>query len=372
LQAVKRAAQDWLDNGKTTTWLTHKGGRLEGAERVFSRPDLTAYLTQTDRDYLAACRKAESDAKNRKRMVQVVIYVLLVGMIAGLLGWINQEVIKREFNWYAKTLPHMYTNVRPYVLKSEAEHALKPGDSFSECRERCPTMIVIPAGEFTMGSPPDEPARSDNEGPQHRVKIAKAFAVSKYELRFDEWDVCVAVGGCRAVSDNGWGHDAQPAINVSWFDSQQYVNWLSLVTGRPYRLLTEAEWEYAARAGTTTAFYWGEGLGRGNANCNGCGSKWSGKQPAPVGSFPPNAFGLHDMTGNVWQWVQDCYAASYNGVPTDGSGWIDADCRSRVVRGGSWVGLASSARPRSAYRDWRPPDSPSYGIGIRVGRTLEQ
>ena len=139
-------------------------------------------------------------------------------------------------------------------------------------------------------------------------------------------------------------------INVSWDDTQQYVAWLSRMTGQPYRLLTEAEWEYAARAGTTTAYYWGDEIGKGNANCDGCGSQWDFKQTAPIGSFAPNAFGLYDMAGNVNQWVQDCYHDDYNGAPIDGSAWTSEDCSRRVVRGGSWY--YSPLSLRSAIRNW--------------------
>jgi formylglycine-generating enzyme required for sulfatase activity len=371
MEGVKRASLDWLGNARSAAWLTHAGGRLEAAERLSARPDLAALLTTGDRDYLAACRKAESAAEHRKRRIQGLIYLLLVGIIVGLLGWINQAAIKQQVNWYVKALPYMYKDVRPYVLTAEADRALKPGDMFMECAKSCPAMVVVPAGEFTMGSPAEEAHRSDNEGPQHQVRIAKAFAVAKYELTFADWDACVGVGGCPQVSDGNWGRGAQPVISVTWLDAQQYVAWLSQMTGKAYRLLTEAEWEYATRARTTTVYPWGDELGKGNANCPGCGSPWDGKQPAPAGSFAPNAFGLYDMTGNVWQWVEDCYMPNYNGAPSDGSAWTKADCPYRVARGGSWVGVPGpSSLPRSAYRDWRPVDGRSYGLGIRVGRTL--
>jgi formylglycine-generating enzyme required for sulfatase activity len=150
--------------------------------------------------------------------------------------------------------------------------------------------------------------------------------------------------------------------------AQQYVAWLSRMTGKPYRLLTEAEWEYAARAGTTTAYYWGDEIGKGNANCFGCGGQWDGKQTAPVGSFAANAFGLHDMAGNVYQWVQDCYHNDYNGAPTDGSAWTTDDCAIRVVRGGSW-GLTPQVL-RSASRLRVTPGIRLLNLGFRVGRTL--
>jgi formylglycine-generating enzyme required for sulfatase activity len=200
------------------------------------------------------------------------------------------------------------------------------------------------------------------------VKIAQPFAVSKFDVTFADWDACVAVGGCPQVSDSGMGRGTKPVINVTWDDAQQYVAWFSQMTGQPYRLLTEAEWEYAARAGTTTAYYWGDEIGKGNANCNACGSQWDNKQTSPVGSFEPNAFGLYDMAGNVLQWLQDCYHDSYNGASTDGLAWTSGDCSSRVLRGGSW---GSGPRLlRSADRSGNSSDSRGNGLGFRVGRTL--
>src|SRR5262249_16038271 len=149
-------------------------------------------------------------------------------------------------------------------------------------------------------------------------------------------------GACNhhRPNDEGWGRGTRPVINVSWFDATAYVKWLSAKTGQQYRLLTEAEWEYAARAGTSTAYFWGNQIGRNQANCEGCGSRWDNKQIAPVGSFPANAFGLHDMHGNVWQWVEDRYDDNYNDAPADGRTWTSAEnCISentRVLRGGSW------------------------------------
>ena len=170
------------------------------------------------------------------------------------------------------------------------------------------------------------------------------------------------------IKDSGFGRGQQPVINVGWDDAQTYVAWLSKMTGQPYRLLTEAEWEYAARAGTTTAYYWGDDIGKGNANCNACGSKWDNQQTSPVGSFAANQFGLYDMVGNVFQWVQDCYHGNYNGAPTDGSEWTGGDCSSRVERGGSWGNLPRNLR--SAVRFGGSPGFRNNVLGFRVGRTL--
>ena len=240
--------------------------------------------------------------------------------------------------------------------------------AFRDCPE-CPEMVVVPAGSFMMGSPPGETGRTKHEGPRHRVTIPKPFAVGKYEVTFAEWDACVAAGGCRGHrrEDQGWGRGRRPAINVNWDDAKAYVRWLSRKTGKQYRLLSEAEWEYAARAGKSTRYHWGDDIGRNRANCDLCGSRWDDNQTAPVGSFPANAFGLHDAHGNVWEWVEDCWNPNYAGAPADGSAWRSGDCYSRVLRGGSWYDLPrflrSANRNRSGVR--------SDDFGFRVARTLD-
>jgi formylglycine-generating enzyme required for sulfatase activity len=252
--------------------------------------------------------------------------------------------------------------------------ALKPTDSFRECtgeqgQDYCPEMVVIPAGSFLMGSPLAEKGRYDDEGPQRSVTIAQPFAVSKFELTFDEWDTCVAYGVCEGnISDAGWGRGKQPVIFVTWDDAQQYVAWLSKTTGKPYRLLTEAEYEYATGGGTQTTFPWGEDIGKGNANCDGCGSQWDDKQTAPVGSFAPNPFGLYDTVGNVFEWTADCYHDNYSGAPIDGSAWTAVDCSRHVVRAGSWRSKPEVLR--SADRNWATAANRNSNLGFRIGRTL--
>lgn len=242
------------------------------------------------------------------------------------------------------------------------------GQTFRDCADVCPEMTVIPAGRFMMGSPASEPGRSDDEGPQHPVTIARALAVGTYPVTFDEYDACVAAGGCaHRADDHGWGRGRRPVIDVNWDDAQAYLRWLGGRTGKPYRLLSEAEWEYAARGGTTTAHWWGDAIGRGHANCYDCGSTWDGKQTAPVGSFAANPFGLQDMLGNVWQWTEDCWHASYAGAPVDGAVWAAADCSRRVVRGGSWYGYPGSVR--AAERGRYDAGNRSGVAGFRVART---
>jgi formylglycine-generating enzyme required for sulfatase activity/curved DNA-binding protein CbpA len=254
---------------------------------------------------------------------------------------------------------------------AEAEAAKKrePAERvFRDCPD-CPEMVVMPAGSFMMGSNDG----SADEKPVHKVTIAKPFAVGKFDVTFAEWDACVAASGCKhKPEDHGWGRGNRPVINVSWDDAtKEYLPWLSRKTGKSYRLLTEAEWEYAARAGTTTTYFWGNDIGRNRTNCIGCGSQWDNKQTAPAGSFASNGFGLFDMHGNVYQWVQDCYHDSYQNAPTDGSVWMQScgHSGSRVVRGGSWnsFSLYLSATGRS----WGNTVHRNSNLGFRLARTLD-
>ena len=364
LEAARRTWQATPDSSKNDALLMGAGLTQAQSWIEKRREDLPVL----DRDFIVQSAKRESKARARAARMRALIYVLLVGIIASLVGWINQGYVKEQIHWQMTMRPYIVANVGPYVLKPEAERALKPLASFRECAKDCPEMVVMPAGEFMMGSPATEEGRYDNEGPQHLITIAKPFAVSKFAVTFADWDACVSVGGCPHVSDSGFERGTRPVINLRWDEAQQYAAWFSKMTGRPYRLLTEAEWEYAARAGSATAYFWGDQIGQGNANCSQCGSQWDGWQTSPVGSFKPNAFGLYDMAGNVWQWVQDCYHDDYNGAPTDGSVWIIGDCRRPVVRGGSWGNDPQYLR--SASRDWFSADDRDYHIGFRLGRAL--
>jgi formylglycine-generating enzyme required for sulfatase activity len=242
---------------------------------------------------------------------------------------------------------------------------------FSDC-PLCPPMVVMPAGEFTMGSPPAELGAET----QHRVAIVAPFAIGKFEITFDEWDACVSDGGCGGYrpDDEGWGRGKNPVINISWDDATAYVTWLARKTGRPYRLLSEAEWEFAARAGTTAKFSVGDAITPAQANYNGSTdgtgpSEVNRMRTLSVGSFPPNGFGLHDTLGNVSEWVADCWHDDYTAnVPTDGTAWLEGRCGGRVVRGGSWED--SAAELRSAARTGGDRSDRFYTDGIRVARDL--
>jgi len=369
LEGVKRASRDWAANGKSEAWLTHTTGRLEAAERLRQRADLAASFEPTDNDYLDACRSAEQLVKRRMQRVRALFSVLAAVIFAGLIGWLNQDYLREQVRQFVTIRPYLQTQVRPYVLATEREQTLKPKDTFRECAKNCPEMVIVPAGEFIMGSPANEKGRDDKEGPQHKVVFAKPFAVSKFEVTFDEWDACVEYGDCAGIEDSPYGRGRSPVINVTWAETKRYVAWLSRATGKTYRLLSEAEWEYAARAGTTTAYSWGDEIGKGNANCESCGSQWDNKQTVPVGSFASNAFGVHDMHGNVWEWVEDCGHNNYDGAPEDGTAWTAGeDCARRINRGGSWNNPPEQLRAASRIRN--TVDFRNDNTGFRVARTL--
>jgi formylglycine-generating enzyme required for sulfatase activity len=202
-----------------------------------------------------------------------------------------------------------------------------------------PEMVVIPAGLFRMGDL--QGVGFPNEVPVRTVRIEKPLAIGRYEVTFEEYDQFAAATGRQLPDDGGWGRGRRPVINVSWQDAVEYAKWLSVQIGKRYRLPTEVEWEYAARAGMGTAYWWGNEMKSGMAHCSDCGSPWDSKQPAPVGSFKPNPFGLYDTAGNVWESVEDCWHDSYRGAPANSSAWgqeSGGNCDRRVMRGGSWAG----------------------------------
>lgn len=372
LRSLQVDALNWDRNGRDSAFLNHRDKRLAEALALNDIESYRERLSPLELMYLAACRTAEKSARSRARRIQTLIYLLLVGIIVGLVGWINQAAIKQQWHFYADVRPFMQSAFLPYVLASEAERALQPSNSFRECKsdqgkDYCPEMIVLKPGSFTMGSPADEHGRFANESPQHQVLIGEALAVSKFPVTFAEWDTCADHGDCDpGVSDSGYGRGPMPVINITWDDAEHYVAWLSRMTGRTYRLLSESEWEYAARAGTTTAYSFGNDpallsqYGWYNAD--------SGGKPHPVGQKKPNGWGLYDMEGDVWQWVQDCFHENYDGAPTQGSAWTTGKCSYRVLRGGSWYSAPDLLR--SAYREWRSNDNRSDNRGFRVARTI--
>jgi formylglycine-generating enzyme required for sulfatase activity len=347
LEAARRAWRDAPDGAKNDAllmgfplaqaqgWLTQRAEDLPRADREFV--DLSIR-----RDALE--RAQREGLRRRTWQMGALAGVLLVGIGVGL-AWSNWAYFKARAMTWADVL-------WPKVLTSDVEHALQAGQIFKECID-CPEMVVVPAGEFMMGS-----TRKEANKPQHKVVIGQPFAVSRFEVTFEEWDACAALRECADQAwDQGEGRGKRPVVNVSWYGAQQYVAWLSKRTGKSYRLLSDAEWEYAERAGRDKT-YWDTMLPL-LAICQGksqsCPEDFPTKMkswfgPAhSVGSFPPNKFGLYDMDGNVWEWTGDC----------------PDSC---VIRGGTWIGNPFFIMEVDSLSE--SPHSRLNGLGIRVGRTL--
>ena len=372
---VLREAKEWAGGGRHADGLVRRGERLQTTTALAASGDFKSALAPAS-DYLAACRKLERSARSRARWTQAAIYTLLLGIIGGMAARMNEDKLKSFYTWA--------TVFRGHQLAAADLATKKPGDAFFECVKtfssdrtdgkqipvHCPEMVVVPAGSYRMGG----------KDSQRIITITQPFAVSRFTITFDQWDACVAGGGCEnnaRPSDQTWGRGSRPAIIVDWRDANTYVAWLNrMASTDAYRLLSEAEWEYTARAVRSAEaehpdYPWGDDIGKANANCDGCGSQWDNKQAAPVGSFKANAFGLHDMHGNVWQWVEDCYAEKLEGAPTDGTASKEAckdDTSSRVVRGGSWYGYPVYLRSSNRYG--YGPDIRNYYLGFRVARVL--
>lgn len=359
------AARRWTQAGRPAGMLL-RSPMLDQAEAWMAfRPSGAPAPSAETEVFIAVSRRAEAAARRRSNIINVALYSMLISIILGLVGWIKQDSLKEQWHWWTVERPHMLSAFQPYVLSAQREHSLKAGNPpFKECAQDCPEMVVLPPGKFMMGSPSGVPS---SESPYHQVVINRAIAVSVSDVTFDEWNDCVRFGDCPKAADGGWGGGRRPVINVSWNGAKLYVAWLSKMTGKTYRLLSESEWEYAARAGTTTTYFWSDKIGTNNANCIGCGSRWDGQKPAPVNSFPPNRFGLYDMAGNVWQWVEDCYHEGY-GARNDGSALDARNCDYRTVRGGSW--LDNYKDVRSSFRHGVAPDVKLSRMGFRVSRTI--
>jgi formylglycine-generating enzyme required for sulfatase activity len=361
---VLREAKEWGAGGKHHDDLVRRGVRLESALDLVAKPDFAAALAPAS-EYLGASRRLEAAGRRRARLGLALIYLMFL-----LVGGVTAGMYERElFVFWLQ-----YARMWPYLTTVDAALAKKRGEPFWDCArsgdnysQLCPGMVVVAAGSFMMGSPDTEKDRDKNEGPQRKVTIAAPFAVSRHEVTFDQWDACAAAGGCRTVSsDSGWGRGRRPVINVSWDDAQDYVAWLAAMTGHRYRLLTEAQWEYAARGGRQTrwSFHDDEAQLKDHA--------WYGinsqDKTQEVGQKKPNDFGLFDMHGNVWEWVRDCYV-EYDKSSRDGSSAPDSENCPRVLRGGAW----DDKNPkdlRSAQRFGYPPGFRYITFGFRVARSL--
>ncbi len=281
------------------------------------------------------------------------------------------------------------------IASCAGQTSLKPGQEFQDC-DNCPTMVVVPAGNFVMGSTTGEQGREDDEGPQHMVTISAPFAVGKFEVTKGQYASFIAETGYD--SDNGcwvragsewkpnaarnWKNpdfqqtDQHPVTCVNWDDAQAYTTWLGQKTGNAYRLLTEAEWEYAARAHTSTPYSFGQEITSDQANFNGSSLFNAGdpghylERTTEVGIFPANAFGLHDLHGNLWEWTQDCWNESYEGAPNDGTSWAEGDCERHVLRGGSWTNQPRAVRSADRVKHSGDPANRGSVDGFRIARDI--
>ncbi|PHS34937.1 MAG: hypothetical protein COA91_13840 [Robiginitomaculum sp.] len=254
-----------------------------------------------------------------------------------------------------------------------ASNTTKPGTQIQDCPD-CPVMIVLPAGSFDMGSAPGTKYHQSNEAPVHRVKINKQFAIGKYEVTNAQWKKCLSVSACRGFDPSAhnidMSNDSYPIRLIPFLAAQSYVEWLSGYSGQKYRLPSEAEWEYAARAGSQTIFSWGNTNKTAMANCDNCGTGYTSPRTSEKGSYPANGFGLYDMEGNVWEWTEDCWKTNYSSSPRDGSRETGGDCNLRVLRGGGYVDPVDNIRLANRTELAISPPSTAPEIGFRVVREL--
>jgi formylglycine-generating enzyme required for sulfatase activity len=342
LRGIESASSSWDAKGRKSDDLTHRGKRLKEAIALDKVADYKAQLDRNPeaRAYLAACRAAQ------RRRIIIVWVTALAALCAPIAGIQVANAIAHMQRERAAEAAENYKPNSPILAAGADASALADGAVFRDCAD-CPEMVVIPGGPFLMGSNANEDFREKDEAPQHSVTVPR-FAAGKFDVTFNEWDACVKAGGCSSnlkPDDKGWGRGRRPVIFISWVDAQAYAKWLSTRTGRTYTLLSESEWEYATRANTTTPYWTGSSIGTSQANFNtGPGRTY------PVGSYAPNPFGLYDMVGNVWQWLQDCYVDDYNKTPTDGSSLEINGCLERVLRGGSWIDLPRYLRSAVRFK----------------------
>jgi len=384
-EEITDAERRWREKGRQEDRLIAPGQPLAEARALVQ--GFRAELPQSLIDYVEASRLRERALRSGERRLHAAVAAISLLAIAGAIyAGISQAVYLRAYWHVARDF------VLSKTLSAAQERGLSAGSEFQECSD-CPTMVVIPPGTFKMGASGTDAAAvaakeyADNlsehpyayadELPVHDVTIAGPIAVGKFDVTFAEWDTCYLLGGCKLYPDDrGWGRGARPVIRITWEDAHEYIVWLSRRTGRPYRLLTEAEWEYSARANSSSPFFWGDQVEKGHADCDGCGSAWDNKTTAEVGSFRANEFRLYDMAGNVWQWVEDCYKPDYQNAPSDGSPVLIEGCQEHVLRGGSWYNHPINIRSAMRVPFPQPPnpiaDAATDMIGFRIARSLSQ
>ena len=367
LRSLEAAALNWAQKSRTRVDLVHRGKRLAEAKALRRLDDYRALISANPdcSAYLDACQKLQ----NRNRLVTAgaaasiaLVAAFVISIPAILRQMAHAEALRRHSEAVSKAQHYVATS---RVLSDGAEAAgLRPGTVFRDC-PNCPEMVVLPAGQFSMGSPDNQAMHSPDESPVHPVNIT-SIAMGRFDVTFDDWDTCIRAGRCHDVKlpvDYAGGRGRWPVIAMSSTEAIGYAAWLSEITRQTYRLPSEAEWEYAARAGTKSPFYTGSTITHEQANF---GNVNPGIEP--VGSYPRNGFGLYDMAGNASQWVADCFNPSYVGAPTDGSARTTGACARRIIRGGNYYMDISAVRSPSrsdAIADWPAPH-----LGFRVVREL--
>jgi formylglycine-generating enzyme required for sulfatase activity len=361
LRGVEGAAMSWGSNGRKDEYLMHRGKRLAQARRLDKLADYRGQLVRNSeaRDYLDRCVRAK-----RWRLARGAAGVAAIVLIALLVVLLPEFVRKRaaeQTHQLAVQRAARYVPSSPILSAPGRASDLKPGEVFRDC-QACPEMVVLPSGSFKMGSPRNEPNHGADEEPLHSVTIAK-FAVGEFLVTVDEWSVCARSGDCPSNPEVDQTQGRWPETFVSWDSAHKYIHWLSRRTQASYRLLSEAEYEYAMRADTETAYSAGPTIDASQANFGSNIGKLE-----PVGSYPKNNFGLLDWAGNAWAWAEDCYNDGYGGAPSDGAAWVSGDCTRRVTRGGSWY--AKAFQLRSAQREaYNPVTRLTHG-GLRVARDI--
>jgi formylglycine-generating enzyme required for sulfatase activity len=359
LDSVRIAAAEWgeADEAHKSDFLAHRGTRLAEAQSLRLRGPSWAHEIAPAQAYMTACQARENTERRSKHFSRMILAVLLAIIAAGSLVALNVDRLRAASYWF--------WTVRSHVKSQDQERLLLENRvPFEECQD-CPEMIFIPKGVFYRGGPLAGSPDKERESPILQVEIRRSFAVSITEITFSQWDACADHGSCRSnISAEEWGRGDQPVIRVSWTDAQNYVRWISALTGRRYRLLSEAEWEFAARGGQATNYSFPDA----NIDEYAWHARNSQGRPHKVGTRKANPYGLKDMNGNVAEWVEDCFHETYRNAPLTELAWTTgAYCNRRVVRGGGW--LSDLKALRSASRDWHQiNDDSSDEIGFRVAR----
>jgi len=307
---------------------------------------------------ISAKRAVKRYIRSARTKIIAVTSIVVTSLAAAMILWPTKD---EPLTIAPKPTPKIAAEKVFEALPQILEEPLKVGGTAPKIEKVAPTTFMM-GDQNRMGD--------DNEKPAHEVEIPSGFYISKHEITFDQYDKFAKATNRELPPDNDWGRGNRPVINVSWYDAKAYTSWLSSQTNEEYRLPTEIEWEYSARADSNTAFWYGNTVKPGYSVCDSCGSQWDGISTAPVGSQASNPLGLFDMHGNVAEWVEDCYHDSYEGAPGKNQVWLANQCDNRVIRGGSWFDIPRVGRSATRYR--ATPDLKASNWGFRIVRIIQE